>query len=203
MKKSLVLSTAVALLAMASMAFGENRPKVLLVAAEISEDMEFMVQNEVRPMEKLLKQAGYDVVIASESGVKLGFGSSALTPDMKLDQVKLDDYKGVVFPCMSARYPHGYPNAVLAVARSAFQKGMPIAAQVSGVGVLAQAGILKGKNYASASEIPSAPGLIYRGHGVVQDGNIITAGGCPQTRAFNFKETTADLITGFIRLLKQ
>lgn len=201
MKKSLVLSTAVAMLTVAAMAFGQNRPKVLLVAAEISGSFEFMVQNEVRPMIKLLNQAGYDVVIASESGVKLGFGSSALTPDLKLDQVKLDDYKGVVFPCMAARYPHGYPNAVVAVARSAFQKGMPIAAQTSAVSALWQAKILEGKNYGGSSE--SFPGAIYRGHGVVQDGNIITAGGCPMTRIFNFEETTADLIARFIRLLQQ
>jgi putative intracellular protease/amidase len=203
MKKSLVLPMMVVVLAAATMAFGQDRPKVLLVAAEISDDMEFMAQNEVRPMEQLLNQAGYDVMIASESGVKLGFGSAAITPDMKLAEVKIEDYKGVAFPCMGARYPHGMrmPDGMVAVARSAFQKGLPIAAQGTGVSTLWQAKILEGKNYAGI--VPDLPGAIYKGHGVVQDGNVITAGGCPNARIFNWKETTADLMAGFIRLLQQ
>jgi putative intracellular protease/amidase len=201
MKKFLVLSIMAAVLAVAPMAFGQDKPKVLLVAAEISSNMEFMVENEVRPMERLLNEAGYDVVIASESGVKLGFGKSALSVNTRLDQVKLDDYKGVVFPCMGARYPHGAPDAIVAVARLAFQKGLPIAAQGTGVFSLWQAKILEGKNYAGIS--PDLPGAIYKGHEVAQDGNIITAGGCPQARIFNWRETTVDLITAFIRLLQQ
>jgi putative intracellular protease/amidase len=187
---------------------GMDRPKVLLVASEISDAMEFMVQNEVRPMEQILKQAGYDVVIASVSGVRLGFGSSALTPDLKLDQVDLDDYKGMVLPCMGARYPDGIPKAMVELIRSAFEKGMPIAVQCSGVHVLGQAKILQERNFAApvgpyATPLDPVPGQKNKGLGVVQDGNLITASSCPLDRIWNREATTADLMAGFIRLLRQ
>jgi protease I len=203
MKKSLVLSM-VAMLALGGTAFGQDRPKVLLVAAESSAAMEMMIEKEVRPMEQLLKQAGYDVVVASETGKKLGSGAQELTPDMTLDQVKLGDYKGVVFPCMAARYPNFIiPEALIATARSAYEKGMPIAAQVSGVGTLAKAKILEGKNYGGFSAISSSGGT-YQGNGVVQDGKIITSGSCPNAALyFKWKDGTPELMEAFIRLLQQ
>jgi len=142
MKKCLMLGI-VAMLALGGMAFAQDKPKVLLVAAETSERMEFMIEKEVWPMMKLLREAGYDVEVASETGTKLGSGPQELTPDMKLDQVKLDDYKGVLFPCMAGRGKP--PQAAVALALSAYQKGMPIAAQNSGVFILAEAKILDGK----------------------------------------------------------
>ncbi|MGA2108178.1 MAG: DJ-1/PfpI family protein [Syntrophorhabdales bacterium] len=198
MKKCLMLSI-VAMLALGGMAFAQDKPKVLLVAAETSERMEFMIEKEVWPMMKLLREAGYDVEVASETGTKLGSGPQELTPDMKLDQVKLDDYKGVLFPCMAGRGKP--PQAAVALALSAYQKGMPIAAQNSGVFILAEAKILDGKKYGFFVPLPIG---MYQGHGVVQDGKIITSGSCPNaTLYFKWPDGTPELTEAFIRVLKQ
>ena len=59
-------------------------------------------------------------------------------------------------------------------------QGKPVAAQVGGVVTLAAAEVLNGKQFAFLED-PGAymPGGIYKGTGVVQDGNIITSGTCP------------------------
>jgi putative intracellular protease/amidase len=205
-KRSRIGLAVLAMLGIAAMAFGQDKPKVLLIAQEISVDINFMIQNEIRPMQDLLKQAGYDVDIATETGRELGYGSSAILPNMKLDQVRISDYKGLLIPCMAVLEPKStMPKAAIAIALSAFQKGMPIAAQVSGVTILGQAKILEGKNYATEQRYTYlVPGGIYQGSGIVQDGNIITSGTCPfLAKEGRGKDGTADLIKGFIRLLQQ
>jgi hypothetical protein len=200
MKKSLILLM-VALFALGGVAFGQDRPKVLLVATEVSWRMEFMIEKEVRPMVQQLNEAEYDVVIASETGTKLGSGANELTPDIKLDQVKLDDYKGVIFPCMASRYP-SLPKAMVALARSASEKRMPIAAQENGIGLLGAAQILDGKKYAMLT--PVIPGGIWQGVGIAQDGNIITSATSPYaTATWEVKDGTPELMEGFIRMLRQ
>jgi putative intracellular protease/amidase len=179
---------------------GENQ--VLLVAQEESRDMELMLTKEVAVMMDMLEKAGYNVVVASPSGRPITGGAATLKPHMKLADVKVDDYAGFIFPCMAANEDSPVPAAV-EVAKMAAATGKPMAAQVVGATTLGAAGILKGKQIGWV-EPPGdhVPGAIYKGNGVVQDGNIVTSGSCPfGAKMAGSKDGTPELTQKFIDLL--
>ena len=183
-----------------------RRPVVLLIARETSDNMALMLEKEVNPILAKLKEAGFQVTVASESGAKIVSGQMALTVDKKLEDVKIHDIIGVIVPCMAAggtqkAIPH---NAVELVA-DASKAAIPLAAQQSGVEILGLAGALRGKNFAIAE---ASRGYIkdgtFKGVGVVRDGNIVTSGTCPFMAAeYGLKDGTEELITQFIAVLKK
>ena len=155
--------------------------QVLLVAVDTSEDMKLMLTDEVGVMKDLLEKAGYKVVVASESGeLIVGDATTTLKPDMKHSDVKVSDYSGFIFPCMAVPETDMAPDGAVAIARAAAAQGKPMAAQLGGVMTLAKAGALDGKHFAFI-ENPGdlAPGAVWDGTGVVQDGSIMTSGTCP------------------------
>jgi putative intracellular protease/amidase len=156
--------------------------KVLLIASEKSTDMELALTQEVGVMTSLLANAGYRVVVATPSGQLLRGDAATLKPDLRLIDVKVADYAGVVVPCMGADVAllaAARPLEVEAIVKQIAAQGKPVAAQHSGVQFLSQAGVLNGKQFAQATNFERAPAGIYKGFGVVQDGNIITSGTCP------------------------
>ena len=162
-----------------------NGNQVLLIAYEQSLDMELMLTKEVGVMVSMLDKAGFKVVVASASGQPIVGGIRTLWPDLKLADVKVDDYVGFIFPCMAIEFePSRLPREAFRVAKEAVAQGKPVAAQAGGVVTLGTAGVLEGKQFA-LSRKPGAPikglvpGGVYKGYGVVQDGNIITSGVCP------------------------
>jgi putative intracellular protease/amidase len=164
----------------------KSAPKqVLLILQETSGDMELMLTKEVGVMVSMLEKGGYKVVTASATGQPLtGAGGTTRQPDLKLADVKADDYVGVILPCMaSADATRGYgtiPSETIEIVAAAAAAGKPVAAQVSAVEILGRAGVLDGKQFAIAADSVSlVPKGIYKGIGVVQDGNIITSGTCP------------------------
>lgn len=140
--------------------------------------MELMLTKEVAVMMDMLEKAGYKVVVASDSGKSITGGAATLKPDLKLADVKVDDYAGFLFPCMGVPLdPPSPPAEALRIAKEAVAQGKPIAAQVGGVVLLGMAGVLDGKQFALFDELKSlVPKGVHRGSGVVQDGNIITSG---------------------------
>ena len=158
-----------------------NGNQVLLIANEQSMDMELMLTKEVGVMVSMLDKAGFKVVVASASGQPIVGGIRTLWPDLKLADVRVDDYVGFIFPCMGVPlFPPRLPSEAFRVAKEAVAQGKPVAAQVSGVVTLGTAGVLEGKQFAASPRTrPLVPGGIYKGYGVVQDGNIITSGTCP------------------------
>ena len=159
-----------------------NGNQVLLIANEHSDNMvmEFMLTKEVGVMVSMLEKAGFKVVVASASGQPIVGGIRTLWPDLKLADVKVDDYVGFIFPCMGVPFPPELPPEAFRVAKEAVALGKPVAAQVTGVVTLGTAGVLDGKQFAvSPRTRPLVPGGVYKGYGVVQDGNIITSGTCP------------------------
>jgi putative intracellular protease/amidase len=84
-----------------------------------------------------------------------------------------------------------------AIVKEAAAKGKPIAAQTGSVFQLWQAGVLKGKKYALGKGLglPPLAGATYSGDGVVQDGNIITSGGCPYMAKTAGKEDGTSKLT--------
>jgi putative intracellular protease/amidase len=181
-------------------------PKVLIIARETSDNMNMMIENEVKPIQKMIRDAGFDTDIASETKTLLGSGTSTLQPNLALSEVKVADYVGIVIPCMAASdTPKAIPQVAVDIVKKASARGLPIAAQQSGVEILARAGVLVGKSFAIASGSENTvAGGIYKGIGVVQDGKIITSGTCPFLNArMGLKDGTIEMTEGFIKMIKR
>jgi len=172
-----------------------SKQVLLVVGLEQSDDMELMLTEEVAVMVSMLEKAGYEVVVASASGEPITGGTTTLTPDLKLADVKVDDYVGFMFPCLAVDMDLPPPAEAVRIAKEAVAQGKPVAAQNGGVVTLSAAGALKGKQFALLQDPgASMPGGIYKGTGVVQDGNLITSGTCPyMAKMTGLKDGTSEL----------
>ena len=189
----------------------EPGPKVLLIPREgNSGNLELMLTKEVGVMVAMLEKAGFEVVVATALGVSIAARTTTLRPDLKLADVKVDDYAGFIQACMAVGIAHAPPQPpeAVAIVKQAAAQEKPIAAQLGAVQILAEAGILKGKRHAflfdplgnGPHKDPKFVGAIYSGRNVVQDGNIITSGICPfigdrQSQPDGTAELTQKLIT--------
>jgi protease I len=190
--------------AMAAQAKAATQKKVLLIlSTEKSQDWPVVLTKEVGVMVSLLEKAGYKAVVASVSGQTVGFGDTTLKPDLKLADVKIEDYAGLILPCLaSPEAGFKVPPDAAEIVKKAVALGKPVAAQNVGVFTLAKAGVLKGKQFALLSGYQSyVPEGIYKGEGVVQDGNIVTSGTCPYTAMPGKPDGTPELTQKFITLL--
>jgi len=185
----------------------KGAPKVLLfIRDQGSDQLEYMLVNEVGPMRKILAESGFDVTIASISGKTIKTNSVTVTPDCELQRVKIDDYAGFILPCMAN---DSAPSESVTFVREIVNKGKPIAAQLGAVNVLGKAGVLSGRKFAFAEEkdfntsmYPALKGGIYSGSGVVQDGVIITSGTCPMmSKMHGHQDCTAELTRTLIGVM--
>jgi protease I len=180
------------------------RGKILLITEERSDNMEVALTDEVGVMVSMLEEAGFDTVVATVSGQPLVGGATTLKPDLKLADVKADDYVGFMVPCMTNGPVETRPNAeIVDLVKVAVAYGKPVAAQHYGVKVLSWAGVMEGKQFAMQRGLQDLiRGGIYKGEGVVQDGNIITSGICPNTAKDTGKpDGTGELTRKFIAAL--
>jgi len=206
---SAALALALSLLSAASgplWAQGMDAPAVLMIARDRTARplLEMMIQKEVLPMIRQLNEAGFTVVVASESGSLIEAGSARLKVDTRLAEVEIQDFVGVIIPCLG-NDRGSIPLDALAIIKDACNLYLPLAAQQSGVELLGAAGVLRGRDYAIE---PDSRDLIeggsYKGMGVVRDGNIVTSGACPNiSRLSGFKDGTDRLVASFIGLLVQ
>jgi putative intracellular protease/amidase len=174
-------------------AMGQSGSKVLLIPREGSSlDLDLMIKMEVGVMTLLLKNAGFSVDMATTSGQPILGPTQQLDKIMKLGDINLDNYKGIILACMAVGSFPGAPvsQESVGLVRKALSEGKPVAANSNSSIVLAEAGVLKGKKYAFARDPLKATerfkttdlrftDAIYDGPGVVQDGKIITSGVCP------------------------
>jgi putative intracellular protease/amidase len=194
-------------------ASGQGGRKVLMIPREgYSTDLDLMINMEVGVMTLLLKRAGFEVDIATTSGKSILGHTQKIEKVMMLSDIKLDSYVGVIMPCMAVGAFPGpaVPPETVAVVKKALSDGKPVAAPYGSVIILADAGLLKGKKYAFAGDPlkttqqrtrtdPRFEGAIYSGPGVVQDGNIITSGVCPNLeQSFGLQNGTVELTQKFI-----
>jgi len=200
-----------------AMAEAQSTSKVLMIPREgKSANLDLMLSKQVFVMIELLQKAGFKVVVASVSGQPLEGVVHKLNFDLKLSEVNIDDYVGVALPCMATGIFPGPPisPALVSLVKKAVAKGKPIAAPLGAVYILAEAGALKGKRYAFLDDAFNPPppnqkdprfeGAIYGGSGLVQDGNIITSGRCPNIEArMGIPDNTPELTRAFIKMLGQ
>ncbi len=196
----------IALLLVSVMGCASKSPKqVLLVLQEqASADLELMLTKEVGVMKSMLESAGYKVITASVSGQPFVGGATTLTPDLKIADVKIEDFAGVIVPCLATDTDFPRAKEDVKIVKEAAEKGKIIAAQMTGILVLRDAGVLDSKQFSMLSGMENAvPNGIYKGEGVVQDGNIITNGICPYiAQALGRTDQTAELTQKFIDALK-
>jgi len=162
----------------------EQSTRVLLFVRDGSRDLELMLSREVGVMKEMLEKAGFEVDVATLSGEPISAGSTEVKPELKLSDVDISGYDGLIVPCMAPSADTPVPTGAVAIIKKASEAGKAIAAQRGSVYLLAEAGVLSGKKYAFASEVdvneqPEFKGGIYSGTGVVKDGNVMTSGVCP------------------------
>jgi hypothetical protein len=189
-RKSLVLLAAIALVCCAIPVHAEGPSRVLLIAREKSEDMEFWLTREVAVFIKLLNEAGYEVLVADQSGDPIIAGKSRLHVDLRLADAQIDDFAGIIVPCIGAGYmPGNAPEAGVSLLIRADAAGKPIAAQHSDE-MLRPAGLYMKRKVAV-------------GPGAVRDGNLITSYNCPYNANANGKPEDAPmLIARFVEALR-
>jgi putative intracellular protease/amidase len=207
----IILTISLSILISSTLAKAADVPKVLLILPDaLPQFLDNMLNKEVNVMKSMLEKANFKVVVATTNGLPIKGSTVTLTPDLKLSDVKGNDYVGIIIACMgSGEYTPVSPIAVLIV-KQAITQGKPVAASHSSVNTLAEAGVLAGKRYAFRTDplgIGRRPddrftGAIYGGTGVVQDGNIITCGACPETAASHgLPDGTVELTQAFITAL--
>ena len=198
-----------------SQVFGQSGRKVLMIPREgYSADLDLMIKMEIGVMRLLLKNAGLDVDIATSSGLPIVGPTEKVTDIKWLRNINVNDYAGVIIPCMAVGgagqpYPAVSPEA-MAIVKKALSDGKPVATNGNAAVVLAEAGVLKGKKYSFIRDplqstatvpfpFPAFEGAIYSGSGLVQDGLIITSGICPTLeKTTGMENGTVKLTNAFI-----
>ena len=179
----------------------QESKKVLLYIRDGSGDLDYTLKAEVGVMKQMLEESGLTVVVATVSGQPLITESVHITPDLKLNDVKIADYSGFILPCMhaGASSENVNPQAVKLV-KEVILADKAIAVQHAAIIILAKAGVLQGINYTFHAEVdiikyPEFTGGVYSGTGVVKDGKIITSGVCPYLEKLYGFEDGTELLT--------
>ena len=177
-----------------------SKPKVLLVLRENSSDLQYMLRREVGVMVAMLEAAGLAVITASESGRPMGQGAAKIKPELKLGDVRVTEYVGLLLPSLAVGLMAPVPAKLIKIVRRAAAGKIPMAAQHGSVVVLQRSGVLKKKKY--AFERPVFAEGEYAGTGVVRDGNIVTSGTCPHlARETGRPDGTETLIRLFVEAI--
>jgi putative intracellular protease/amidase len=185
---------------------GEQQEKVLLLIRHGgSADIRFMIQEEVEVMQGLLREAGFEVRVATQSGEIISWMDTVLLrPDLRLADVRIEKFAGVVMPCIAKGMGHAELEEI-ALVRKAAERNLPIAAQRGAVIILGEAGLLEGKKYAfDLNESSRFSGATCIGPGIVRDGTVITSSHCPYAARYSTSEDgTRELIRLFIAALRE
>lgn len=134
-----------------SQAFGQSARKVLMIPREgYSMDLDLMLKMDVGVMTILLKKAGFQVDVGTDSGQDILGPTEKIEKVMRLSEIKLDDYVGIIMSCMAVGMYPGPPVSpqTVALVKRALAEGKPVAATANSSIILAEAGVLKGKRYA-------------------------------------------------------
>jgi len=156
---------------------------LMIIALENFRDEELL-----HPKEEL-ERAGASITITSTKITPArGVLGATVTPDIKLDQVKVDDYDAVVFVGGPGSSIYFNDSRALSIASEAFKKGKITCAICIAPVTLANAGVLKGKQATvwngDLIDKIEGKGAKYVGKPVVVDGKIITANGPAAAREF-------------------
>jgi deglycase len=151
----------------------ESKGKILILAADLYEDMELMYPK-IR-----LKEAGFEPVVAGkEKKIYKGKHGYPVEANLTFDEVKPEEYAALVIPGGYAPDILRRYDRVLSIVKSIFQSGKPVAAICHAGWVPISAGILKGMKMTCFSAIKDDvinAGAHYVDSEVVVDRNLITS----------------------------
>lgn len=148
---------------------------LMIVAPENFRDEEFLEPKAV------FEKMGMKVTIASK-GVKTAKGKlgASVEIDKDISAVNVDEYDAIIFVGGNGSSVYFEDSDALEIAKEAYENGKVIAAICIAPSILANAGILEGKNatcYSSESSNLETQGAKYTGKDVEIDGKIITSNG--------------------------
>uniref|UniRef100_A0A7C2S5L3 Type 1 glutamine amidotransferase n=1 Tax=Archaeoglobus fulgidus TaxID=2234 RepID=A0A7C2S5L3_ARCFL len=147
--------------------------KVLILVENDFEDLELFY-----PLYRL-REEGYVVEVASSSlDVRVGKKGYQVKPDLKYDDVVVEDYDALVIPGGKAPERIRINEKAVEIVRRFLELGKPVAAICHGPQLLISAGIVRGRRMTSWIGIRDdliAAGAEYVDAEVVVDGNIITS----------------------------
>jgi putative intracellular protease/amidase len=183
----------------------DTSKKIFMYVRDGSRDLDLMLTQEVGVMRTMLEDAGYTVDIATPADAPMVADSASLNPTIKLADVRIEHYAGVILPCMAPAQGHEMPARVDELAAEAVALGLPFAASRGSVTTLAKAGGVENRQFAFAADPEGRPefaGGTFLGTGVVSDQQISTAGICPlASRSLDLPDGTVDLTRSFIKSL--
>ncbi|HEU5220148.1 MAG TPA: type 1 glutamine amidotransferase domain-containing protein [Gemmatimonadales bacterium] len=147
--------------------------RILLFAAALYEDLELWY-----PKIRLEEEGAACTVAGLGEKTYLGKHGYPVTPDITMDEVDADGYDALVIPGGFApdklrRYPK-----VLAITRTIFGAGKPVAFICHAGWVPISAGIVRGRRGTSVDAIKDDlvnAGMLWENQPVVVDGNMITS----------------------------
>ena len=141
-----------------------------------------------------LEEEGIDVIIASKTRHEAtGVLGRTVKPDLSLNDVVVDSYDAVIFVGGSGSSVYFNDEKAQEIAKQASEKRKIVAAICIAPSILANAGILKGKQataYASEASNLRTKGADYTGSPVTLCNKVITANG--PTAAREFGKTIAE-----------
>ncbi len=135
-----------------------------------------------------LESKGHLIHVAStKEGVCFGSRGGEAYSEMVIEDANIDDYDGVIFVGGGGSKLLFHNKAALNIAQDAYKNNKIVAAICLAPTILANAGILNGKNSTvcgTESKTIVNKGAIYMGPGVVVDGKIVTANGPKSSQLF-------------------
>lgn len=189
MKKALV---AILFLLFPLLVTAQKGAILMVIAQEGFRDEELAVPK------ALFEERGYRVLVASKAkGEAKGMLGSRVEVDLALKDVDIGEYEAVVFVGGVGAQGYFQDPEALRLAREAHERGKVLGAICLAPGILARAGVLKGKRatvWPSEAKALAEAGATYTGRDVEVDGRIVTANGPHAARAF------AEAILGLLRL---
>ncbi len=164
---------------------------LMVIAPQKFRDEEFLYPKEV------FEKHDFTVKVASlEKEESVGVQGTKVMVDMKVEEVNIDDFVAVVFVGGEGILDYLEDPRLTGLARDFFFNQEKIVAAICAApGILAYAGILKGKratSYSGVRDILEKSGAIFMEKGVVVDGTVVTADGPASAKQFG--ETVVDEI---------
>ena len=148
---------------------------LMIIAQKIFRDEELLEPK------KIFEESGQAVTIASvEKGACLGKLGARVEADIRLSDVKGEDYDAVVFVGGSGSEEYFDDLTAHKIAREFHKKNKIVGAICAAPTILARAGLLDRKNatsYIDQKENITRCGAFYKDQAIVVDGNIITGNG--------------------------
>jgi len=134
-----------------------------------------------------LEKAGAETFIASSAATARGMLGAVVQTNLALNDIDPRKYDAIVFVGGTGAKEYFNNTKAINIAKLAYSSGKIVAAICIAPSILANAGLLKGRN---ATAFPSEElnlrenGANYTGKPVEQDGKIITASGPSAAREF-------------------